>query len=149
MPLLAFWKSAPGEVRKLTIEQVVANAGDGLLRDQSSCSEELREYFLQIPSEHIATYIDPCLASGFSKGGMVLQDLVNELGRRLGYTVENGRYQGTSKAVGFDGLWSSPDRVRSSLRLRQRTHIASHWTRSLLIEASYPIRGKYQGNRLS
>jgi hypothetical protein len=40
---------------------------------------------------------------------MVLQDLVNELGRRLDYTVTNGRYQGTQNAIGFDGLWRSPE----------------------------------------
>jgi hypothetical protein len=40
---------------------------------------------------------------------MVLQDLVNELGRRLDYDVTNGRYQGTSNSIGFDGLWKSPE----------------------------------------
>jgi hypothetical protein len=40
---------------------------------------------------------------------MVLQDIVNELGRRLDYVVINGRYQGTSNAVGNDGLWRSPE----------------------------------------
>ena len=40
---------------------------------------------------------------------MVLQDLVNELGRRLEYSVSNGIYQGTVKATGFDGLWISPE----------------------------------------
>lgn len=40
---------------------------------------------------------------------MVLQDLINELGRRLDYNVENGRYQGTSNAIGFDGIWVSPE----------------------------------------
>ena len=40
---------------------------------------------------------------------MVLQDLVNELGRRLDFAVTNGRYQGTTNAVGFDGIWRSPE----------------------------------------
>jgi hypothetical protein len=40
---------------------------------------------------------------------MVLQDIVNELGRRLEYRVTNGRYQGTVNAIGFDGLWISPE----------------------------------------
>jgi len=35
MPLLQFWKTAKDEVLKLTIEQVVSNAGDGILNDQS------------------------------------------------------------------------------------------------------------------
>jgi hypothetical protein len=41
---------------------------------------------------------------------MVLQDLVNELGRRLDYEVSNGLYQGTVNSIGFDGLWHSPER---------------------------------------
>jgi hypothetical protein len=40
---------------------------------------------------------------------MVLQDLVNELGRRLDYKVTNGRYQGTTNAIGYDGIWTSPE----------------------------------------
>lgn len=40
---------------------------------------------------------------------MVLQDLVNELGRRLDYEVENGRYQGVVNGIGFDGLWTSSE----------------------------------------
>jgi hypothetical protein len=40
---------------------------------------------------------------------MVLQDLINELGRRLDYNVTNGRYQGTVNAVGYDGIWVAPE----------------------------------------
>src|SRR5207253_1833076 len=46
----------------------------------------------------------------FTKSGMVLQDLVNELGRRLDYSVRNGRYQGTTKEIGYDGIWVSPEK---------------------------------------
>jgi hypothetical protein len=56
----------------------------------------------------LATYVDHCLSNGFPKGGQVLQDIVNELGRRLEYDVTNGRYQGTTNAVGFDGIWRDP-----------------------------------------
>ena len=40
---------------------------------------------------------------------MVLQDLVNEMGRRLDFKVTNGRYQGTTGEIGFDGLWKGPE----------------------------------------
>ncbi len=109
MPLLAFWASNPQAVEELTIEQVVASAGDGALKDGSLCSRELREYVAQIPSGKIAGYIDHCLSSGFGRSGMVLQDLINELGRRLDYDVTSGRYQGTQNAIGFDGIWVSPE----------------------------------------
>ena len=35
----------------------------------------------------------------------MLQDVVNELGRRLEFDVENGLYQGRAGAIGFDGVW--------------------------------------------
>jgi len=52
------------------------------------------------------------LESAFSIGGQpingfVLQDLVNEIGRRLGYTVDNGLYRGVKNQVGFDGIWKA------------------------------------------
>ena len=89
MPLITLWTSNPATVAELTIEQVVATAGNGVLKDNSACSAEFREYLAQIPSPEIATYIEHCLAAQFTKGGMVLQDLVNELGRRLDYQVTN------------------------------------------------------------
>lgn len=109
MPLITLWTSNPATVAEFSIEQVVATAGDGVLKDNSACSAEFREYLAQIPSPKIATYIEHCLAAQFTKGGMVLQDLVNELGRRLDYQVTNGRYQGTVNAIGFDGVWTSPE----------------------------------------
>ena len=53
--------------------------------------------------------MDHCLSVAFPKNGMVLQDLVNELGRRLDYVATNGRYQGVQGKIGFDGLWLSPE----------------------------------------
>ena len=108
MPLLSLVASSPEAVRQLTIEQVVATAGDGRLRDGTESQRELREYLRQVTIDALATYADYCLSNAFPKGGQVLQDLVNELGRRLEYDVTNGRYQGTTNAVGFDGIWRDP-----------------------------------------
>jgi hypothetical protein len=56
-----------------------------------------------------SNYLDVCLRSGFDKSGLILQDIVNEFGRRLDYTVENGLYQGRTNAIGYDGLWTASD----------------------------------------
>lgn len=109
MPLLVFWESNPDEVSKTSIEQIVAMAGDGNLRDNSQCCAELREYLTQADTAKLADYIEHCLSASFPKSGLVFQDLVNELGRRLDYEVVNGRYQGTVNAIGFDGIWRSPE----------------------------------------
>jgi hypothetical protein len=69
-----------------------------------------RAYLTQVSnSARIRSYIEQCLTAGFPKSGMVLQELVNELGRRLDYVVTNGRYQGTPSKIGFDGIWRSPE----------------------------------------
>jgi hypothetical protein len=34
-----------------------------------------------------------------------VQDIVNEIGKRLGYEIQSGRYQGVVNQAGFDGLW--------------------------------------------
>jgi len=109
MPLLTVWASNPSAVGEFTIEQVVATAGDGVLKDGSACAQELREYFAQIPSRKIAEYVDRCLEAPFTKSGMVLQDLVNEIGRRLDYKATNCAYQGSAGRIGFDGIWLSPE----------------------------------------
>ncbi len=91
MPLLSLWTTNKEAVDQFSIEQVVATAGDGSLKDQSPCSLELRDYPSQILTAKIASYAQHCLSDRFNKSGMVLQDLVNELGKRLDYDVRNGR----------------------------------------------------------
>ncbi len=110
MPLLALWKSDPGAVARLSVEQVLKIAGpDGNLLDDSECSQELREYIASIGTDKLGDYSDHCLTSAFANSGRVLQDLVNEIGRRLDYDVSNGRYQGTRGKIGSDGVWKSPE----------------------------------------
>lgn len=105
MALLSFWKSNKDEVLKLTVEQVLSNAGDGNLRDNSECSAEFRQFLKMAPSERLFGYARHCLEKAFEKSGFVLQDIVNELGRRLDFEVEDGLYHGKKNAVGFDGIW--------------------------------------------
>ena len=109
MPLITFWKSNPKEIGNSSIEQIVTMAGDGNLKDGGSCSSEFREYLTEADPAKLAAYIGHCLSSSFPKGGFVFQDLVNELGRRLDYKVSNGRYQGTTNTIGFDGIWISAE----------------------------------------
>ena len=108
MPLLDLMWDSPSTVDKFTIEQAVAMAGDGDVRDASDCSGELREYLSRISSEKLFDHINHCLSSSFTNSGFVLQDIANELGRRLGYTVDHGVYRGKKNTINFDGLWKEP-----------------------------------------
>lgn len=111
MPLLSLWASNPDAVSQLNIEQIVATAGDGNLRDNSPCSEELRTYLSEVPTQKLSAYVEQCLSSSLNRGGMILQDLVNEIGRRLDFDTVNGRYQGVVGGIGFDGVWRSPEKT--------------------------------------
>jgi hypothetical protein len=105
--LVALLKADPAQIESLSIEQVVALCGNGKLADHSPCSQELRQYLQIAKSGSLFSYLQSCLLKAFEKGGgFVLQDIVNEFGRRLDYSVESGLYQGKSNAIGFDGLWA-------------------------------------------
>lgn len=65
MPLLALWASNADAVGQLNIEQIVSNAGNGVLKDHSECSAELREYLRQIPTAAIAACVEHCLSTSF------------------------------------------------------------------------------------
>lgn len=109
MPLLDLWKTNPQTIATLQIDQIVMTAGNGQLADNTTCSTELREYLASIPLSALASYAEHCLSTAFTNSGRDLQDIVNELGRRLDYKITNGRYQGVKGQIGFDGLWSSPE----------------------------------------
>lgn len=78
------------------------------------------------------------MSEAFDKGGQVLQDLVNELGRRLDFQVENGLYSGRVNSIGNDGLWLSPEgnqlivEVKTSDAYRISLDVISRYRSSLM-----------------
>lgn len=110
-PLTTLLESAPDQAYSLKIQQVVALCGDGSLRDETDCEMQFRKFLETAPSEQLAVYASECLSDSFQAGGLVLQDIVNELGRRLDYEVRNGLYQGRVNKIGFDGIWSDNHRA--------------------------------------
>ncbi|MEM7603618.1 MAG: hypothetical protein AAF357_19675, partial [Verrucomicrobiota bacterium] len=109
MSLLKLLKESPEQIEGKLLQQIIAFAGDGKLRDDQSTSLELRAFLSEVESEHLHEYANECLNSSFKDSGLALQDTINEVGRRLGLEVENGRYRGSRKHIGFDGLWSFPN----------------------------------------
>ena len=110
MSLASLWNSQKGELGSKHVQAMVGLAGDGKLRDGSKASEEFREFLTTIPSSMLGRYANECLsAEKFAEGGSVLQDVINEVGRRLGFKVQNGLYRGKVNEIGNDGLWHSDD----------------------------------------
>lgn len=105
MALLNLYEGNSSNVLSMSIKQIVTMARDGNLKDNNATSLELRQFLSKIQTKYFSRYIKDCLESSFDNSGFVLQDITNELGRRLGYNVTNGLYRGKKNAIGFDGIW--------------------------------------------
>src|SRR3977135_2544907 len=109
MSLVELWSISRAQLEGKQVRQIIAFAGLGQLTDGGAGALDFREFFGLVPTKHLLRYADECLNESFPGSGFALQDVVNQIGRRLGYTVTDGRYRGTTNQVGFDGLWKFPD----------------------------------------
>ncbi len=105
--LVNIWKNNPSFFSGKKLSQIIAIAGDGNIENEKTYIQT-RELFDAVPSEVIKGYVEECL-TGFDKSGFVLQDLVNEIGKRIGFNVEHGLFRGSPKKNGMDGLWQYSD----------------------------------------
>jgi len=109
MSLAEIWTTNPDQVRGKQIRQIISFAGDGQLREGSLASTELREFLEIIPLEMLQGFAEGCLLETFPDSGLALQDIINEVGRRLDFEVEKGRYRGGKGGAAFDGIWRLDD----------------------------------------
>lgn len=107
MALLDLWNSDRHQIIGKRIDQLIAFAGEGRLRDSNSTSEEFRALLNVVTSDVLGRWLDECLENRFTDFGFVLQDSCNEVGRRLGFEVMHGVYRGHSNES-YDGLWRIP-----------------------------------------
>jgi hypothetical protein len=110
MSLLSLKKANPSDIESKQIQQLVKIAGSGVLRDGNDTSSELREYLASVTTQALGRYLSECLESSFPESGLVLQDIVNELGARLDCSVQRGLYRGKVNEIGFDGIWTFPEK---------------------------------------
>jgi hypothetical protein len=109
MGLTELWKNERHQLADKRVHQVIAFAGTGRLADDNDTSQEFREFLRHVPTETLAQYVDECLEAGFQDSGLALQDVVNQIGLRLGFSVTDGRYRGRHGISGHDGLWRLAD----------------------------------------
>ena len=107
MPLTDLWLHSRDQLEDKHVQQIIAFAGTGQLRDGNAGSAEFRDFLSHVPSNLLRWYADQCLQEGFSGSGFALQDIINEVGGRLGFQVSHGRYRGSPGQIGHDGLWLS------------------------------------------
>lgn len=138
MSLVDIWKDSPKQLEEKAIHQILRFSGDGELRDGNETSIELRDYLSHIPSDLLSQFANQCLETPFTDSGLVLQDIVNQVGKRLGFKVEPGRYKGTKGVIGFDGIWRGQDgdtiivEVKTSDAYRISLEIVAKYRRLLI-----------------
>lgn len=109
MALADLWNASPEQLLAKHVHQVIAFAGSGKLRDGQDASREFREFLALVPSTILSRYADECLTTKFDDSGLALQDVVNEIGQRLGFNVNYGFYRGSVSRTGYDGIWRAED----------------------------------------
>lgn len=109
MALLDLWNESPEQLKDKQVQQLIAFSGEGKLLDESKCSQEFRSFLASVISKNLEAYAEQCLSHTFPDSGFALQDVVNEIGVRLGGDVIWGRYRGTTGKIGNDGLWRFPN----------------------------------------
>lgn len=140
MPLLDLWTKSPDQLEDKQIHQLIAFAGNGKLLDESICCAEFREFLATVPSEKLEKYAEQCLTESFQDSGLALQDVVNEIGVRMGATATHGRYRGTKKHTGFDGLWKFPSgqsiviEVKTTDAYRIDLNVVAEYRRKLIVD---------------
>lgn len=107
MDLVTLARNNPDAFEKKTIDQIVAITDDGKLHDGSECARQVREFLKFQTADRIAKYANYCLKHSSELNNGALQDIVNEIGRRLEFDVVYGKYFGSRQPEGYDGLWAS------------------------------------------
>ena len=136
MPLIDIWKA--GELHDKRVQPILGFAGEGTLRDENAASAEFRTFLAHVPSDSLMAYAAQCLERPFSESGFALQDIINQLGKRLGFLVEPGRYRGTRNETGFDGLWRTKQgeaiivEVKTTDAYRLSLDIAANYRKTLI-----------------
>jgi len=107
--ILSIYQASKNALDGKKVSQIIAFSGDGKLKDGSKASTDFREFLSEISSDSIEIFANECLTDSFNDSGLALQDIINQIGVRLSYTVTNGLYRGNQNDIGFDGIWKSKD----------------------------------------
>ena len=78
--------------------------------DPNSAAVRFRRYLQQSVQSvsDVRAYTNAALSTKGDQYNKALQDIINHIGRLLGFEVTFGRYRGVVGVSGYDGLWQSP-----------------------------------------
>ncbi len=84
------------------LSQIIGFIGDGKLKNGD---DRFRNFLKNISNDLLVRYAEECLDNAFKDSGLALQDVVNEIGARLGFKITSGLFRGNKNEIGFDGIW--------------------------------------------
>lgn len=108
MALIDLWLADGDGIKKKSLHQILAFAGEGKLGDGSECSKQFRGLLAAVPLDVLRRFSDEAQNGDALEPGFALQDIVNEVGQRLDFKVSRGLYRGRRGDLGHDGLWADP-----------------------------------------
>ncbi|MDR1245712.1 MAG: hypothetical protein LBK57_01630 [Clostridiales Family XIII bacterium] len=82
------WESNKDAFEDKTLAQILKFSGDGKLKDENNTCKEFRSFLNILPTDKLALFANECLETTFDSAAYALQDIVNELGTRIGFNVE-------------------------------------------------------------
>ena len=97
----------PSQVKGKSITQIVTMLGDGKLSDAGQTALAFRDFLNNCKIEQLESFIKQMVTE--PSDGKILQDIVNTIGKKIGFEVLHGLYHGKKNAIGFDGFWSYGD----------------------------------------
>jgi hypothetical protein len=88
------------------LNQIISFLGEGKLHNED---QSFRKFLKKVANDLLVKYAEECLEKSFQDSGLALQDIVNEIGSRLGFQVTHGLYRGNKNDIGYDGIWRQLD----------------------------------------
>jgi len=95
----------------ITLNEILTLVGK---LDDTAGDDTPRERFRQFLGKKVTEvaslrdHVEECLRNAGDQYNRALQDLVNHIGKFLGFKVTFGRYHGVKGEIGYDGHWESP-----------------------------------------
>ena len=85
--IIEIYKQNKVFILEKSIRKVLSFAGDGKLRNNNQTCQEFRELLSIVPTEYLIKFANECLDEKFENSGLVLQDIINQAGKRLDFEI--------------------------------------------------------------
>ena len=129
--IATLYNETPDIFKDKSLPQILSFAGDGKLKDGNTTSSEFRNLLDIVQPNILFEFANYCLSNPFENSGLALQDIVNQIGKRLNFDVEYGLYKGKKNSIGFDGIWTTKDGYNIIIEVKTTDYIRINLSESV------------------